>query len=93
MKQILAAICITIFVFLASGCAESEETLASDKAEKAERLRNHTKEVLSNTHYIKDARTGLCFAYHWGGMVNGGPSLATVPCGAIPPHLFVVIQP
>ncbi len=31
-------------------------------------------------HYVKDSRTGLCFANGWSGGYNGGPFAATVPC-------------
>lgn len=33
--------------------------------------------------YLKDNRTGLCFAYYWGGMASGGPAIATVPCDKV----------
>lgn len=47
-------------------------------------------EVVLDIRYIKDSRTSLCFAYRWGGDLHGGPSLATVPCEAIPAHLLTV---
>lgn len=36
-------------------------------------------EVRSRLIYFKDDRTGLCFAYYWGGAANGGPALTVVP--------------
>lgn len=34
--------------------------------------------------YLKDSRTGLCFAYMRGGQSQRGPALELVPCDAIP---------
>lgn len=49
--------------------------------------------VVWSIAYIKDPRTNLCFAYRWGGeSSHGGPSLATVPCEAIPPQLLTVAR-
>jgi len=41
--------------------------------------------VLQEIRYIKDPRTGICFAYRWGLPIFDGPSLAlaTVPCEAV----------
>ena len=38
--------------------------------------------------YEKDSRTGLCFAYVWGGGVQGGPALSWVPCAEVPGYLL-----
>lgn len=51
---------------------------------------NRAEVIVREIRYIKDASTNLCFAYYWGGSFHGGPSLATVPCEAIPPHLLTV---
>ena len=37
--------------------------------------------------YIYDERTGICFAYLWGGDYRGGPALAVVPYEAVKDHL------
>lgn len=49
-------------------------------------------EVIWNIRYVKDTRTSLCFAYRWGGINCGGPSLATVPCESIPPQLLTLLR-
>ena len=43
--------------------------------------------------YIRDDRPkpALCFAYIWGGYVNGGPGLAEVPCENVK-HLLAPSQ-
>ncbi len=53
-------------------------------------LQEQANEVIGSIQYMKDCRTNLCFAYRWGAHSNGGPSLATVPCEAIPPRLLTV---
>ena len=47
-----------------------------------------TYESLSNRHvaqivFAKEPKTGLCFAYMWGGGWRGGPALANVPCESL----------
>jgi prepilin-type N-terminal cleavage/methylation domain-containing protein len=36
--------------------------------------------VIPKIRYIRDDRTGLCFAYIWEGGTHGGPALTEVPC-------------
>lgn len=70
------------FVALAlstAGCEKEEKVVPQYKAD----------DIVGGLRYIKDPRTGLCFAYYWGGAYNGSPALATVPCELIPPHLLV----
>lgn len=43
--------------------------------------------ALSNLVYIRDNRTGLCFAFYWGGGEHGGPGFTTVPCEAVLDYL------
>jgi uncharacterized membrane protein len=49
-------------------------------------------EVVSDLRYVKDERTGICFAYTWVGNYRGGPALTAVPCEQIPPNLLVVAE-
>jgi hypothetical protein len=44
--------------------------------------------MVSEVQYVYDERTGLCFAYAWGGMANGGPVLTVVPYDAVKDHLI-----
>ncbi len=96
MKQILVAVCIGILILFSTGCKRAEEVRAKVRAQEENRreqiLQANANEVVSDIQYIKDMRTGLCFAYYWGGMPEGGPALTTVPCEAIPPQLLKVAK-
>ena len=39
--------------------------------------------VMREMVYVKDNRTGLCFAYYWGNDEDGGPALTNVPCDKV----------
>ena len=43
--------------------------------------------ALNNLVYVRDVRTGLCFAFYWGGSAHGGPGFTTVPCEAVLDYL------
>ena len=46
-------------------------------------------DVVSQIEYIKDPRTGLCFAHYWGDSSHGGIAfLVLVPEDKIPPKLL-----
>ena len=49
-------------------------------------------EVVSKIIYIKDCRTGRCFAYFQGSVGYGGPSFTCVPCEGIPRDLLTHSQ-
>lgn len=91
MRSILSLICGAVLV-ITTGCERPEEELARKQSERAELQRNSARGVVGGIQYIKDARTGLCFAYYWGGGLNGGPALATVPCEAIPTNILTVVE-
>lgn len=92
MKQILVVMCVVLLVLLITGCGNPKVIRAQKEAQEVKYRQNKVNEVVCNIQYIKDPRTGLCFAYYWGGMANGGPALATVPCDSIPPHLLIVAK-
>lgn len=92
MKQILVMMFVAVLAFLTTGCEKQGAAKAREEAQRMQRLQENANEVVVNIQYIKDPRTGLCFAYYWGGAANGGPALATVPCEAIPPHLLTVAK-
>lgn len=75
MRKIIAILCVAVFAFFVTGC----------KMEKA----GDAFLIQDELHYMKDSRTGLCFAYCW---VNKELAFATVPCEAIPPELLTVIK-
>lgn len=90
MKQILAVICVVVLAFFATGCEKSEVLHAQEENQRAQRLQADANKVVVEIQYIKDPRTGLCFAYMSG--LSGGMALATVPCEAIPPQLLTVAK-
>ncbi len=65
------------------GCGEKpspaeQEALARQSIERTQ------ERVAENIQYIRDPRTGLCFAYYWEGRgYQGGPALAVVSCSAV----------
>ena len=92
MRQIFGVVCIVLLTFLISGCENPETVQVQKEAKRVQRLQSNANEVVDNIQYIKDLRTGLCFAYYWGGMANGGPALATVSCEAVPAHLLTIAK-
>lgn len=90
MKKILAVVSVVILALFAVGCEKAEEARARQENWRARHLQADANEVIGSIKYFKDTRTGLCFAYYWGGGGNGGPALATVPCEAVPPQLLTV---
>ena len=48
--------------------------------------------AVDDIQYVKDLRTGLCFAHYDSIGVVNGPVLATVACENIPPHLLAVTK-
>ena len=78
---------LTITLFI-TGC-RNEKLPDSLDSESVKRQKTANL-VVGNIQYIKDPRTGICFAYYWGGMANGGPALTTVPEELIPPGLLTV---
>jgi hypothetical protein len=40
-------------------------------------------QMVNSLTYVQDPKSGICFAYSWGGMANGGPALTTVPCETV----------
>ena len=89
MRKILA-VCV---VALTLGCKNSETVRTQEENQRVQRRQANANEVVDSIQYIKDTRTGLCFAYYWGGtVIDGGPALATVPCEAIPPQLLTTAK-
>lgn len=75
-------LCLAVAIAII-GCGErsspaEQEALARQSIERTQ------ERVVENIQYIRDPRTGLCFAYFERG-VHGGlaPALATVPCSAV----------
>lgn len=86
MKQIIVVTCVVVLAFFTTGCERSKTVRAQQDESQSTANR-----VVRNIQYIKDPRTGLCFAYYYGGSA-GGSGLTTVPCEAIPPELLTVAK-
>ena len=96
MKQTLAVMCAVIALFASAGCGNEDpaQARAAEEAQRAQTIQSEANEVLHSIRYMKDPRTGLCFAYRWGARVFDGPSLtlAPVPCESISPELLTVAK-
>lgn len=88
---ILVAVCavLAFVVLFLSGRSMGDEKSEAFRAREKDRRVLRLSILVSSIQYIKDSRTGLCFAYYYG----GGPALATVPCEAIPPKMLTVTKP
>ena len=78
-------VCVILLICL---CGCSPENSSVEQAKIKTYQQNALTEVVSGIQYVKDPRTGLCFAYYWGGMAQGGPALASVPCESVPTNLL-----
>lgn len=47
--------------------------------EQKEFMQKMARSAKANLVYFEDERTGLCYAYIWGGDSHGGPALTLVP--------------
>jgi len=90
MKKIIAFFCTSILASLAIGCDMSTEARAGKAQMRASQATAN--KVVAGIEYIRDPRTGFCFAYYWGGAANGGPALAAVPCESIPPGMLTTAE-
>lgn len=73
---------------------EDQLKQSAHKAElQAKSLQYSANDVVSRIQYVKDPRTGLCFACYGerGGFSSGSP-FAVVPCEEIPASLLTVAQ-
>ena len=84
MKKIYSILFCIFFLFT---------TVCSDKETRKKKMENRKKDInypyeryLSSIQYIKDKRTGLCFAREIYGA--HGYALACVPCDSIPEYLL-----
>lgn len=81
-KFLLAFLAVIGLYFTARCGVETSRTVDPTEV-RAERLRIEAN-VAGRLKYVRDPRTGICFAYMWEGCHNqGGPALATVPCDKV----------
>ncbi len=74
-------------LLLVAGCGSQDDTAQSQRHR--QNSIDAAESLVADLVYVKDVRTGLCFAYAWGGQANGGPILTNVDCRAIPAVLLV----
>ncbi len=75
-------LCFVVFIAII-GCGEKSSP-AEREALARQSIEQTQERVAKNIQYIRDPRSGLCFAYLQKD-VHGGwaPALATVPCNAV----------
>lgn len=73
---------IAITLLIISACT-SEATERREAAERKQAAIDNANFVMENLEFVRERRTGLCFAYEWQGFANGGPMLAWVPCSGL----------
>ena len=88
MKKVL----IGILIFLSFTGCKREQTPEEEVKQRINKKQEFAREILSKILYIKDHRTGLCFAYMWDGSMNGGPALTVVPEDKIPAYLLIHVK-
>ena len=82
MKKLTVCLMLLSTVIL-FGCS-GELTVAQKNANFSARSQRIADFVIPNTHYIKDPRTGICFAYD-----DFANTITCVPEDKIPPELLV----
>lgn len=80
MKRAVVIVSLLVSTLISTGCMSREEHARAEADHRAQYMLNQAKNIVLGIQYIKDPRTNLCFAYYWGGLSDGGPALATVPC-------------
>ena len=85
MKSLFGIVLVGLLVY---GCQPSPEQVKAVIVKQHQETQQVVDNVVNSITYIKDPRTSICYAYYWGGMANGGPTLATVPENSIPTNLL-----
>lgn len=76
-KNILKVMCIVMLV----GCSPNDGKDQATRDE--EKAVNEAQSLVNALKFVKHKESGLCFAYAWGGVGNGGPALTEVPCDKV----------
>lgn len=95
-KTLLAVICVGLLSGMAVYLTIRSHDPAAEKAAKtytvAVKAVKNAKYIVRNMAYLKDTRTNICFAYIFGGDLDGN-AIATVPCESVPSSLLITVQP
>ncbi|MCR4274609.1 MAG: hypothetical protein NUW02_00980 [Candidatus Campbellbacteria bacterium] len=82
---VVAIVGILCFTF---GRETSEQHLARETAQVQAKNQNVANDLLGSLRYMKDPRTGICFAFTPTFYPNEF-AFTTIPCEAIPPELLI----
>lgn len=88
--KVVAIIGFLVFVCVMicfCGCESREEARMRVDQEN----QNETLFFVKHLKYVKDTRTGICYAYEWNFRYT--PVFATVSCEKIPPELLIIVDP
>ncbi len=83
---------IVVFVVIAGSFLIGCDSKKADEGLQVLSTQAQADKVVSEILYIKDLRTGICFAYYWGGTTSGGPALTTVRCENVPAQILIVAK-
>ena len=84
MKKFVTMFLVVAIAMLLAGCEDTPEQKARERERIKQFYQMNANEVVSKIQYIKDPRTGLCFAYYY----ERGAVLAIVPESSIPKELL-----
>lgn len=82
-RSVLGIVPAVLGLSLALASCSQPTTYYSTSVQASSESRSSGDAIAESIAYIRDKRTGLCFAYMWGGMANGGPALASVDCASV----------
>lgn len=91
---LLLGLVVLFRVTSGTGTKMTEEQKTTSVQKAVQDQQHLAKRVIESIRYVKDERTGLCFAYPYYGLPDRRPeSITVVPCDSIPPELLVVVTP
>ena len=79
-RQVVLIVAILLAVTIIDvACGHNQREIDRQREQRQETVDN----LIPALIYTVDPRTGVCYAYFWGGEERGGPALATVPCESV----------
>jgi hypothetical protein len=88
--RVMVVVLVAFGVWLVCGIHTTDPAEVKVRQEEQRQTASQSKadHVVNRIQYIRDPRTGLCFAYVPARWHNDGPALAVVPCESVPAHLL-----
>ena len=90
LSSILFTVLVVVLVYFGVKYSDGKAARVEESM-RPQRLQEHADAVVGEIEYIKDPRTGICFAYYWSDNARA-PSLTAVPSEAIPCELLTVAK-